>query len=288
MGKTTLLFHLLNKLRRNTRTAFIFQTQCSSREFLRLLLADLGCDRGDQDFVRMHEEFNRRLLQEARSGNRLIVMIDEGQNLDASVLETVRLLSDFETPQAKLMQIVLVGQPELAAKLASSDLVQLRQRISIMAGLEPLSHDEVVNYIEHRLGVAGYTGGTMFTSQALAALSDLSQGVPRNINNYCFNALSVAFALKRKTIDLAILSEVASDLDFTRFVSGNRSSNLDAMAPVLADSWVPANFATSAHALTAQTAVDLAGVDEAREYLSEVVRSLKRPANASPVSRSLQ
>src|SRR6202165_6389116 len=105
---------------------------------MRFLLAELGYESDGHDFVRMHEEFNRRLLQEARAGNRFIVVIDEAQNLDPSVLETVRLLSDFETPRAKLLQIVLAGQPELADKLASRQLSQLRQRISMLSGLSPL------------------------------------------------------------------------------------------------------------------------------------------------------
>src|SRR6202451_46077 len=129
MGKTTLLFHLLERFRSSARTAFLFQTQCTSREFMRFLLAELGYETGDHDFVRMHEEFNQHLLREARAGNRFIVVVDEAQNLDPSVLETIRLLSDFETPQAKLLQIVLAGQPDLADKLASRHLAQLRQRI---------------------------------------------------------------------------------------------------------------------------------------------------------------
>src|SRR5438876_9467253 len=125
MGKTNILFHLLEKFRSTARTAFIFQTQCTSREFLRFLLAELGYEGDTQDFVRMHEEFNNRLVQEARSGNRFIVVIDEAQNLEPAVLETVRLLSDFETPRAKLLQIILAGQPELADNLASPALSQL-------------------------------------------------------------------------------------------------------------------------------------------------------------------
>src|ERR1700678_118748 len=153
MGKTTLLFHLLEKFRNSARTAFLFQTQCTSREFMRFLLAELGYETGVHDFVRMHEEFNRRLLQEARAGNRFIVVIDEAQNLEPSVLETVRLLSDFETPRAKLMHIILAGQPELADKLASPGLSQLRQRVSIGHGLEPLPAWEIKSYIEHRLKI---------------------------------------------------------------------------------------------------------------------------------------
>src|ERR1700683_956379 len=109
MGKTTLLFQLLEKFRDNARTALFCQTQCSSRQLMRFLLAELGSDRDEQDSVRMHDELNKILLQEARAGRRVIIVIDEAQNLHSSVLETIRLLSNFETPKAKLLQIILAG-----------------------------------------------------------------------------------------------------------------------------------------------------------------------------------
>ncbi len=219
MGKTTLLFHMLEKFRNSARTAFLFQTQCNSREFMRFLLAELGYETGDHDFVRMHEEFNQHLLREAKAGNRFIVVVDEAQNLDPSVLETIRLLSDFETPQAKLLQIVLAGQPELADKLASRNLAQLRQRISLVSSLKPFSPEETSKYIQHRLRVAGYEGGSIFTPQAMAETAEFTEGIPRNINNFCFNAMSLACAVRERTIDTGIVREVISDLDITQHVS---------------------------------------------------------------------
>jgi len=219
MGKTTLLFHLLDKFRTTARTAFIFQTQCNSREFMRFLLAELGYEGDSQDFVRLHDEFNRRLLQEARAGRRMIVVIDEAQNLEPSVLETVRLLSDFETPRAKLMHIILAGQPELADKLASPALAQLRQRVSILHGLEPLPAWEIKNYIEHRLKIAGYEGEPLFTPEAYEAIAEFTEGIPRNVNNFCFNAFSLAYALQKKVVDTDVVQEVIADLDITRLTS---------------------------------------------------------------------
>src|SRR5277367_79270 len=219
MGKTTILFHLLEKFRNSARTAFLFQTQCNSREFLRFLLAELGYESDGHDFVRMHEEFNRRLLQEARAGNRFIVVIDEAQNLEPSVLETVRLLSDFETPRAKLMHIILAGQPELADKLASPGLSQLRQRVSIVHGLQPLPSWEIKAYIEHRMKIAGYEGEPVFTADAYEAISDFTEGIPRNVNNFCFNALSLAYATQKKLLDLETVKEVISDLDISKLTT---------------------------------------------------------------------
>ena len=218
MGKTTLLFHLLEKFRTRARTAFLFQTQCSSREFMRFLLAEVGIESQGKDFVQMHEEFNRCLIQEARAGRRFIIVIDEAQNLDPSVLETVRLLSDFETPQAKLLQIVLSGQPELAAKLAHPSLSQLHQRITSFNTLKPLAEEETARFIEHRLHVAGCQRDGLFSPDAIALIRELSAGIPRNINNLCFHSLSLACAMKKQVVDLDVVQEVGEDLDIRRLL----------------------------------------------------------------------
>src|SRR5438309_1823305 len=219
MGKTTLLFRLLEKFQRSAHTAFLCQTQCTSRQFMRFLIAELGCETDHQDCGRIYEEFNKHLLLEARAGNRFLLIIDEAQNLNASVLETVRLLSNFETPRAKLLQIVLAGQPQLADKLATPGLAQLRQRISLLSRLEPLSPEETKDYIQHRLSIAGYVGEPLLTSQAMAIITEFTEGIPRSINNFCFNALSLACALRQKIIDAAIAQEVIADLDISAYLS---------------------------------------------------------------------
>jgi len=220
MGKTTLLFHLLERFRSSARTAFLFQTQCTSREFMRFLLSELSCQTGaGQDAVAMHEEFNRLLLQEARAGRRCILIVDEAQNLDPSVLETIRLLSDFETPRAKLLQIILAGQPELANKLARPSLAQLRQRISLIGRLRGLPAPEIRNYLDHRLKVAGFSGQRIFTDDACEMIAELSLGIPRNINNLCFNALSLGFATRQTTIGADLMREVAADFDLSQLVT---------------------------------------------------------------------
>jgi general secretion pathway protein A len=219
MGKTTLLFQLLEEFRNSAKTAFLFQTQCDSREFIRFLLAELGIETKEQDRVKMHEEFNAVLLREMKAGKRFVVVIDEAQNLDDSVLETVRLLSNFETPRAKLMQIILSGQPELADKLARPNLSQLRQRVSIVARLEPLSPQYVHEYIQHRLRLSGYTGPRLFLPDAESAIIERSEGIPRTINNLCFNALSLAYALGRKQIDRSLVEEISGDLELESIAS---------------------------------------------------------------------
>jgi general secretion pathway protein A len=220
MGKTTMLFHLLETFRTSAQIAFLFQTHCNSREFMRLLLSELGCEEDTQDLVRMYDEFNRRLVKIAATGNRLIVVVDEAQNLEPEVLETLRLLSNFETPQAKLMHIILAGQPALAQKLASPGLSQLRQRVSIVQGLAPLPASEVKNYVQYRLKVAGHIGPPIFTDEAYECIAASTEGIPRNVNNLCFNTLSLACALRKKKVDVEMVKEVLSDLDLRRLSPG--------------------------------------------------------------------
>jgi len=168
----------------------------------------------------MHEEFNKRLLQEARAGNRFIVVIDRSSEPGSgSVGDGCGLLSDFETPRAKLMQIVLAGQPELADKLANPRMAQLRQRISLVSGLQPLSLDETNKYIQHRLRVAGHRGEPLFSPAALARITEFAAGIPRNINSLCFNSMSLGCALQQKVMDAAVVEEVISDLDISRHTS---------------------------------------------------------------------
>ena len=214
MGKTTLLFQALDRLKDKARVVFVFQTICTPVDFLRTVLTDLGVHDTRRSLIELQSKLNEVVTEQSRSGKPLVLVIDEAQNLDDSVLELVRMLSNFETSREKLIQIVLSGQPQLADKLASPEFVQLRQRISIFGCLKPFSPVETALYIEHRLQVAGSRVGTpLFTSGALALIAEHSGGVPRNINNLCFNAMSLGCALHRRMIDREIISEVIADLD---------------------------------------------------------------------------
>jgi type II secretory pathway predicted ATPase ExeA len=214
MGKTTLLVHLLG-LMADAKTAFLFQPLGGPEGLLGSLLADLGIEDCGGNFARMHAKLNSYLLRESVSGRQVIVVLDEAQNLDDGVLEFVRMLSNFETPGKKLMQIVLSGQPQLAERLASEGLTQLRQRISIVARLSPFNADETREYIEHRLRVAGGTSKPIFSKQAYAMIAKQSGGIPRAINNHCFNAMSLACASKRTEVDASMVQETINDLDLT-------------------------------------------------------------------------
>jgi len=286
MGKTTMLFHMLETFRTSARIAFLFQTHCNSREFMRLLLAELGCEEDTQDLVKMYDEFNTRLLQIAEEGNRLIVVVDEAQNLEPEVLETLRLLSNFETSKAKLMHIILAGQPALAQKLSTPGLAQLRQRVSIVQGLAPLPAWEVKNYVEHRLRIAGYRGVPIFTSDVYDSISTATEGIPRNINNFCFNALSLACALRKRTVDAEVVKEVMSDLDLQKLTWGAPSEIPVVTAPFAAEPVAPSSEPeTGVHR-------EITNAAEAAAYMQQVAlklrnwrESMDKTVGSAPVRR---
>ncbi len=228
MGKTTLLYHLLEQLRDSARSVFLFQTQCDSRELFRYILGELGVSTLGMDLVAMHSQLNKVLFSTMLEGKRFVLVVDEAQNLTEPVLETVRLLSNFETPQAKLLQIVLAGQPQLAEKLARPSLSQLRQRVAVVSRLEPLSVAETARYIDHRLKTAGYSGGPIFAPDALAMIAERSEGIPRKINHLCFGALALGCAQGRRTIGSETVRGVVAQLDV-----GSIARQADA-APVVA------------------------------------------------------
>jgi N-acetylmuramoyl-L-alanine amidase/type II secretory pathway predicted ATPase ExeA len=200
LGKTTLLYQVLEGLRDTARAAFLFQTQCNSREFFQYLLSELGVDATGMGLVAMHNKLNEMLFAEMLAGRRFVLIVDEAQNLDDGVLETIRLLSNFETSNTKLLQIVLAGQPQLGEKLEQKRMVQLLQRITVVKQLEALSPEETAGYIRHRLKVAGHGGEELFEPEALSLVAQLSLGVPRNINRICFQALLEAHAEGRHTV----------------------------------------------------------------------------------------
>ncbi len=213
MGKTTLLFNLLERSRNTAHTAFLFQPQIEPRELMQSLLQELGFDGEETSVRRLSDQLNQALSRAALQRRRVIIVVDEAQNLDFAVLEALRQLSNFETAQQKLLQIVLAGQPQLAKRLALPEQEQLRQRISAIARLSPLALDEAREYISHRLRAAGHSGGHLFTSSATHAIWDHSRGVPRNINTLCFNAMLSALAGNFQLIDEHVVRDAVSALD---------------------------------------------------------------------------
>jgi general secretion pathway protein A len=148
----------------------------------------------------LDNKLNEVLFETMFARKRFVLVVDEAQNLKNSVLETVRMLSNFETHHTKLLQIVLAGQPKLAAKLAQPQLSQLRQRIAVLSHLEPFTAAETARYVDHRLKVAGYCGKPLFEPSAVSLIAQRSQGIPRNINNVCYNSLLLAYVRGDATV----------------------------------------------------------------------------------------
>ncbi len=213
MGKTTLLYQLLEGLRETARAAYLFQTQCNSREFFQYLLSELGVDAANMGLVAMHNKLNEILFAEMLAGKRFVLIVDEAQNLDEVVLETIRLLSNFETPHSKLLQIVLAGQPQFGEKLRQKQMAQLLQRITMVQRLTAITPEETAGYVRHRLKVAGYRGEGLFEAEALALVAERSEGVPRNINKICFRALLEAYARGRNAVSPEIVEKAARKLE---------------------------------------------------------------------------
>jgi N-acetylmuramoyl-L-alanine amidase/type II secretory pathway predicted ATPase ExeA len=213
MGKTTLLYQVLEGLRGTARAAFLFQTQCNSREFFQYLLSELGVDSTGMGLVAMHNKLNEMLFAEMLAGRRFVLIVDEAQNLDDSVLETIRLLSNFETSHSKLLQIVLAGQPQLAEKLGQKRQAQLLQRIAVVKRLDALSPEETAGYIRHRLKVAGHCGEALFEPEALTIIAERSHGIPRSINKICFEALLEGHAQGCHTVSRDIVEKANRNLD---------------------------------------------------------------------------
>jgi general secretion pathway protein A len=228
MGKTTLLNKLMEELSESARVIFLFQTQCSPRDLLCYILNELEVDHAGMDIVAMHRALNQALLEEMLRGRRFVLIVDEAQNLQEPVLETIRLLSDFETTHSKLIQIVLAGQPPLADTLMRPGLVQLRQRVAVLTSLKSLTPTETAEYIEFRLRAAGWKDKLLFSSEALDEIAVLSEGVPRRINNLCFNALSMAFDRGQEFVDADIVKEVVGKLSLEFFT---RRPEMEAAAP---------------------------------------------------------
>ena len=213
MGKTTLLYQVLEGMRDKARGVYLFQTQCDSREFFHYLLSELGVDATGMGLVAMHKRLNEMLFAELLAGKRFVLIVDEAQNLDNSVLETIRMLSNFETENTKLLQIVLAGQPQLGDKLAQPRIAQLAQRLTVVQRLEPFSPEETAAYIRHRVKVAGNSEDEIFEQDALALIAAESRGVPRSINRICYNALLEAHAQGARTVSPEIVEKAARKLD---------------------------------------------------------------------------
>lgn len=214
-GKTLLLRCLLRLLResRDVSYAYLFNSLMSPVEFLQYILSDFGLVVSGKNKGELLHELGEFVVSRGSRGLTTVLIVDEAHHLSEDLLEEVRLLTNLETIDDKLLQIVLVGQPELDMKLDSSQLRQLKQRISIRAHLGPLSIEETTEYIGHRLEVAGRESRTelIFPAAAVDAIYHHSRGIPRLINTICENALIIGYARQMPSIGAEIIHDVARE-----------------------------------------------------------------------------
>jgi general secretion pathway protein A len=211
-GKTTLLHALLAQLDSSTNSAFIFNPRLDPLGFFRMLFEELGVGPACDSKAEYLLALNQYLIDKLAANERVLLIVDEAQNLSAEMLEEIRLLSNLETPTSKLIQIMLVGQPELQELIDQPELRQLRQRIALRHHLRPFDEGEVTEYISERLSKAGYTGRGLFKKKAIRELFRVTEGTPRTINNVCDGALLLGYARQESTLGADAIREVAHDL----------------------------------------------------------------------------
>jgi general secretion pathway protein A len=221
-GKTTLINKLMEWLRlQQVATAFIFNSRLNVPQFLDYMMADFGipCDSKakSQILLRLYNW----LLDRYRAGETAVLIVDEAQNLSDEVLEEIRMLTNLETFTEKLLQIVLVGQPELEQRLKQPQLRQLRQRLTLRAKTHPLTLEETKAYVQQRLRIAGSNGQQIFDPESLVVIHRHAQGIPRVINLLCEHCLVSAFVDQQKIIGPSVVDAVARDFDLGDVKSGS-------------------------------------------------------------------
>jgi general secretion pathway protein A len=211
-GKTTLLHALLGQLDPEMPSAFLFNPRLEPLDFFRVLFDEFRIDTPCRTKAEYLLSLNRFLIDQLKENRTALLIVDEAQNLSPEMLEEVRLLSNLETPTSKLLQIMLVGQPELDAMLDRPDLRQLRQRVVLRHQLRPFDEAELAAYVDERLRLAGYAGKGVFKRSALKRLHEITGGVPRLVNVLCDGALLTGYTREQATLGGGAIDEVAREL----------------------------------------------------------------------------
>jgi general secretion pathway protein A len=215
-GKTTIIRNLLRQKIENVIVSKVHNTKVESGELISLINEDFGLPVDGRDKLTMLRDLNDFLIRQYAAGKQPVVVIDEAQNLSEELLEEIRLLSNLESGKSKLLQIILVGQPELRRTLSSESLIQLRQRISVNCQIYPLNREETEQYILHRMERAGKRDAAAFHSDALDLIAQKSRGIPRLINILCDYLLLTGYAAQTREIEATMVMEILEDLDFER------------------------------------------------------------------------
>jgi general secretion pathway protein A len=211
-GKSTLCRALLSRIGENIKTAYLLNSNITSdMQLLYTIVDDLGIKPDGKNKMSLLKAMNKFLLEETARGHNVVLIIDEAQNLKPKVLEQIRMLSNLETDKEKLLQIILVGQPELKEILRSARLAQLNQRITVRYHVSPLDRTETEHYIKHRLSVAGANGSVSFADNALDGIFSFAKGIPRLINVICDKALLLGFIEDSRHITLAMVEKASEE-----------------------------------------------------------------------------
>jgi general secretion pathway protein A len=214
-GKTTTLRAVLSRLPGDVETALVLNPCLNQTQLLRAILNDFGIQVASDDRLDLIEQLNEFLLMQAERGRNVLIVIDEAQDLDAEVMEQVRLLSNLETDEHKLMQIILCGQPELRERLAQRDLRQLRQRILIRCHLQPLNPSDTAEYISHRLQISGAAEDVWFEPSAVERVYHYAGGIPRLVNAVCDLAMLSGYASQVRQIGDPQVEKALQQLECT-------------------------------------------------------------------------
>jgi putative secretion ATPase (PEP-CTERM system associated) len=284
-GKTTLLQTLLRGLDSQTTVARVMNTLLDPRELLEAAMIDVDLDPSGKSKPIMLKEFGEFLVNERTSGRIVLLVIDEAQNLTLPALEEIRMLSNLETEKSKLLQIILIGQPDLRDKLDRPELEQLRQRITVSYHLEPLDSEETAHYINHRLARASIGAPMEFDRAVTDRIHARSGGVPRLINVIADATLVFGYGEERSVIDAALIDDVIADLDATG-VLGPRSNPNRRASVVPAD---PAAAAVShAGAIVDPAAAPIANAATAAAIMARTAEDEKRARELADRERQMR
>jgi general secretion pathway protein A len=277
-GKTTLLQTLLRGLDTQTTVARIVNTMLEPRELLETIMIDFGLDPGGRSKPLLLRDLAQYLVDQRLAGRLVLLVIDEAQNLSLAALEELRMLSNLETEKSKLLQILLVGQPNLRDKLSSPELEQLRQRITVSYHLAPLDAGETANYINHRLARASIGAPLEFPHEVTGLIHERSRGIPRIINVICDAALVFGYAEERRQIDMPLMRDVLAELETTGVLPAPRAAGAVLMTRPEAATAAVSQPSPSRPAASLQNAEELEGrvahLDQREQALRQREREL--------------
>jgi type II secretory pathway predicted ATPase ExeA len=235
LGKTSILVNLSQLLKGKAEIAFLPIPCLDPSAVLDAILLSLGLPT-QSSLAQDHRTFYEYLMKLRLAGKTCVVLFDEAQGFNRDTLEAIRMLSNFETESEKLVQIVLCGQPQLAETISQPGCEQLRQRLNVVARLEPLGSAEIGEYIVHRLKTAGGSGA-LFDREAVKAITEAAGGVLRNVNTICFNALTIAYALGHSSVGVGEVAEALRDLDVFARLTHNDPPQTISLARAIIPSW---------------------------------------------------